>query len=236
MASKPISIAVKRIKCVNETSEVGDDEPFVVVFAADITPEEIVPGKGFIPPRAAITVTGNWTDVNDGETHGTVPLPPVPDGVSENAFTPSVVWRKHCWGLANGEAAPIDDPDNVILLVGMFEQDDGDIPNWRGTLGSLMTAALAGSVNIKQSRAALVGRLKQAFLDGVVTMRSFTPTAILNPDDIIGTVKELHLTKDDLKKARVGVHERELEFKSDGAHYIVTFEMSPHDGHLHLPA
>lgn len=230
MSTKPISIAVSKIKCVAETDEVGDDEPFVVVFTADITPELGI----FVPPRMAVTVTGNWTDVNDGETHGTLPLPPVPPGVSENIFAANVVWRKHCWGLVNGQRAPIDDPDNVIFLVGMFEQDSGEIPNWRAAFASLMLGALGGSVNIQQSRADLVGRLTQAFKDGVVNMRALTPSeAGMNPDDFFG-VKELRLSHDDLHKARHGVHHKSLEFKRDGADYVVTFVLSPNDEHIHL--
>src|SRR5262245_7018090 len=126
----PISIAVKSIKCVRATGDSGTDEPYVIVAAADVTPiVDPLTHQTATPPRLSVTITGEWHGVNDGDARGTIPLPPVPDGVSENIFPASedFVWRKHCWGLDNGKAAAIPDRDNVILLVVVGEQDDSEI-------------------------------------------------------------------------------------------------------------
>jgi hypothetical protein len=63
----PITLAVKEIKCLEETDEVGSDEPYVLVVAVDFQP---------LVPNVEATLYGFWDDVDTGETHGTM-LPPI---------------------------------------------------------------------------------------------------------------------------------------------------------------
>jgi len=64
----PITIAVTEIKCLDETSELSaSDEPYVLVVAADLQP---------LVPNVEATLYGIWVDVDAGETHNTLSLPP----------------------------------------------------------------------------------------------------------------------------------------------------------------
>ena len=48
---KPISSRFRRVKCQTKTSGPGSDEPYVVVFAADMSTT---------PPGALATLYGPW--------------------------------------------------------------------------------------------------------------------------------------------------------------------------------
>jgi len=221
--SNNIQIAVKSIHCDDDTDEATDDEPFVVVFAVDITP--LAAGVPVTLPKAAVTVTGPWSEGDDPPDHGTVKLPPLSAGQTENSLDAiPVVWRKHCWGLVNGEGAPIEDPDNVILLVSLLERDDGSNSDWRGSFEAAMTGDLAAAVNNGGSRSDLVATLKDRFNANVNTVRKI---GFPNRDDQIGLSKELRLDNDDLKAARKGTTTKSLRFQGDGgADYTVNFELT----------
>ena len=55
---KPITIAVSKIHCIEETRGPGSDEPYIIVFAADMTK---------LPPDVQSTLYGPYSDVDTGE-------------------------------------------------------------------------------------------------------------------------------------------------------------------------
>ena len=63
---KPIKLALRKVKCQTKTSGPGSDEPYVVVFAADMSTT---------PPGALATLYGPWGDVDSGDTPDHAPDP-----------------------------------------------------------------------------------------------------------------------------------------------------------------
>lgn len=203
----PITIAVQEIKCIEETNEVGSDEPYVLVVGVNLKP---------LVPNVEAVLYGAWDDVDTGETHGTMPLPPDFDPNVFDAIP--VVWRKPFWGL-NGQPVAINDPDDVIFLVALMENDDGKPQAARGLVKSAVVASLASSRQEKR-RAVRIQKLI-ADMNSALAL----PTGAPNFDDQIGSVQELQLTSQDLSLASTGVHTKSLRFAGDGGKYDVVFEL-----------
>ncbi|HEY9048141.1 MAG TPA: hypothetical protein VIN08_19680 [Ohtaekwangia sp.] len=128
-----LTLAVKSIKSITESSGLGSDEPYVLVTAAKLS--------GVIP-QLEVTLYGPWSDVDEGETHGTLVLPK--QLLPEDTFAGQVV-RQPFWGLDNVNAAPIAHPDEVVFIVSVMENDGGDPHNLRSFIKLAAIASLAAS-------------------------------------------------------------------------------------------
>jgi len=202
----PITIAVKEIKCIEETDEIGSDEPYVLVVAVDLQP---------LVPNAEAALYGIWDDVDTGETHGTMPLPV---GADPDIFDslPFVI-RKPFWGL-NRQPALINNPAQVIFLVALMENDNGKPKAARGLVKGAAVASLASSTNANRAE-----RIKRLIAD--INSALSIPTGFPNFDDQVGSTQELQLTSQDLSLASTGVHTKSLRFTGDGGKYDVVFEL-----------
>jgi len=205
----PINIAVSSIECWNETGgEIGDDSPYVLVFAIDLATA--------IPAPVA-TLVGPWTGVTDGEHHGTInPIPNLPD-----SLTGQVVKRPF-WS-TTGAAKLIAKPNDVIFLIMMVEHDNSDLPGLRVLLEALLTSKVPAIRS--EDRAHAVAALIKTLNDGFGKARqdfTFPP----NFDDQIGPARELRLSTLDLKLAAFRKHHMSLDFRGDGGSYTVNFELT----------
>ena len=218
MASTPVTIAVKSIQCLKETSDSGSsDEIYVVSLAVDLRRINGIVAA----PTLRVAVTGTWESVDEGDVGHTVPPPPnFPEGLDGIA----VVWRKRCWGIV-GTPDFIDRPRDVIILSALMEEDDrfGDV---RAVVTGLMTGGLAslllpfntGQINRTQLRDQLLALFKSA----VKTAAAGFPSS----DDQVGPVQALELTVADLEAARVGTTVKSLHFQGQGGDYHVYYELS----------
>jgi hypothetical protein len=202
----PITVAVRSIKCIEETDEVGSDEPYVIVVAANLTGT---------PPGVEATRYGPWDDVDKGELHETVPLP-LPPGFPEFLMNIGHITRRPFWGLDNKTAQKIRHTKDVIFLVAVLENDDGEPDAARvlakeAVLGSLV-ASMASPRPI---------RVQKAIHD--MNAALVLPTGGPSFDEHIDSTKELDLTATDLLRPILGPHSRELSFAGDGGHYTVEF-------------
>jgi hypothetical protein len=202
-----VKIAVTKVKCFSDTDEWNSDEPYVLVTGVNL--------KALVP-TVEVTRYGPWNDVDDGDTRTTFPISP------DLPFDPDPMglvgtFRKPCWGL-DGKAAPINNPDDVALLVSLMENDDGDVSAMRTLVKSAAVVSLAASTS--SDRATRVKKL-QADIDGALQI----PTGAPNFDDPIGATQEFRLTKDLLD---VNGHKKtkSLTFKSDGGRYEVSLEIT----------
>jgi hypothetical protein len=216
--STPITIAVKSIQCLNETSDSGSsDEIYVVSLAVDL--HKI---NGIVPaPTLRVAVTGTWTSVDEGDVGHTVPTPP---GFPEGLDGIPVVWQKRCWGIA-GTPASIDNPAEVIILSALMEEDDrlGDVRSlvtglMAGDLASLLLPFNTGQITRNQLR----DQLLALFNGAVKTAAAGFPSS----DDQIGSAKALELTAADLQAARTGTTVKSLRFQGQGGDYHVFYELS----------
>ena len=226
----PISIAVTKVQCVDDTEEFDSDEPFVVVFVADVSRRIAVPGSPTITiPSAATTVTGPWNDADAGETLETLPILPILPRDSWNKFEAAMgqVLRKPCWAF-DGGLAVIQDPDDVIILAAVVEEDSRGHESLRGIVHGLMfasvTALINDVVNGQMSRATMIARLREDMESAIEAGRK---TSVPDFSDKVGKVQELRLTDEDLDVAGHGTRIRRLSFGAGGDEggYRVRFEL-----------
>lgn len=206
--SIPVKIAVTKVKCIIDTDEWNSDEPYVLVTGINL--------KALIP-NVEVTRYGPWEDVDDGETRITIPIPPAFPGGDPDPLGTIGLFRKPCWGL-DGKPAAISNPDDVILLVSLMENDDGDPNAARELVKGATVTSLAASMNI--NRATRVTKLIND-INGALQI----PTGAPNFDDNVGSTQELRLSKELLdvngcKKSKC------LTFNGDGGRYQVCFEIS----------
>jgi hypothetical protein len=184
-----IYITLDSIRCHTETDEVGADEAYVIATSVDLETPSLVPNS-----RAYLY--GPFQDVDDQETHF-------------SGF-------QSIWGL-NGEERALPNPDGVIFIVSLIENDDGDTENLRGIIALAATGAL--SATIGASRATRVSRLLQDINSAMGTV-----TGGPNFDDKIG-VQELSITPGDIDLAETGNPAfRALRFQGAGVDYTTTFK------------
>jgi len=176
-----LSIAMQSIKSLDDSTEVGSDEPYVLVTAANLA--------GLIP-QVEVTLYGPFEDTDKGETHSTVVAPAgLPKPIAD-AINGSPLGRRPFWALDNKTSAPIASPNDVVFIVSVMENDDGK-PN---TLRTLVKLAAVGSL-AASSGMARATRVKKLIAD--IGGALGTPTGAPNFDDVVGT-HELVLTAADL--------------------------------------
>ncbi|KZS42538.1 hypothetical protein AWE51_03595 [Aquimarina aggregata] len=124
-----IKISLEKIKCNEETNEVGSDEPYVLVTAVDYSTT---------PPAFEVVRYGPFNDVDQGETHKVLPNSPV------------------FWGLNNKEAQ-LTNSNDAVFIVALMENDDGDAETLRGIVKGIVASSVLGSLNF--SRAERVSKL-----------------------------------------------------------------------------
>lgn len=216
MADVPLTVAVHSIRCLEETDEVGADEPYVLAFAVDLRKQL----GGFTAPVGAVELYGPWEDTDQNEVK-TVVLASSPTAAALKKSFPHWRFPEPFWGIG-GKPTPIGSPDDVIFLVQVMENDDATATDVRSLVNAQMIASLSGAVNSDMNRSELVNHLKIAMRDATEMARK---TGIPNRDDRVGGVQELRLTSSDLSKARSGSHQTTIEVAGDGGKYRVRFEM-----------
>lgn len=211
--AKTISIALTKLLCIEETDGffLEDDEPYVVVFAADL--------MSF--PSAVEVTTYPFRNVSSGEVHVTIPLIPQLGDIDPLGEL-GLPFRRLCWGI-NGKPTPIPDPDRVVLLVGLMENDSAKINAVRTTVKSMLTASLVAGVGARLSRDELVSKLIKDMNGALDTGAA---TGGLDPDERIGSVKELRIKKKDLVSGASATVIKRLDYYGEGAHYRVRFELT----------
>lgn len=203
-----IKIYLREMRCIEETDEAGDDEPYVLVssvnLAATTAITATVPGTNQtatiqVPAPASTVVLYDWTKDFSDDDRQLVPGAP-----------------ESFWGV-NGFPATLTNPDDVIIMVSLMEEDDGQPGVLRGLLRATVVASVAGSMAF--SRDDRVRMLRQD-IDSVL----HTPTGAPNYDDVVGT-QELRFTVQELADAENFITVRkDVEIAGDGGRYRLTFE------------
>jgi hypothetical protein len=193
-----IQIYLQSIHCNEETDEVGADEPYVLVSTVNLASSVNVAGFP-VPLPAFDVVRYSFDDVDEGETH----LAP----------GPSVSF----WGINSQLGGPLADPDTVIFIVSLMEQDNGDSEALRGIVKGIVGGSVLGSLTASRSD-------KVAALLRDINSAMGTPTGAPNFDDKIG-LQELRFTRDELRRAENNeIVRRSIEIDGDGGRYQLTFE------------
>jgi hypothetical protein len=113
----PVKIAVTSIHSIKGTSEIGSDEPYVIVTAVDLSS---------LVPSLESTLYGPLS-MNAGESKPTGGPP--------------------FWSINNKTGKTISDPSQVIFIVAMMENDDGSPSAARVIIKGAAVASLTASIN-----------------------------------------------------------------------------------------
>ncbi len=202
-----VKIALTKMRCLIETDEVGSDEPYVLVFAAQI---KKVGGLVNVP-AANTTKYGPWGGVDKGELVQTAVV------IGGKQILPSA----NCWGL-NGKPQEIKSPSDVIILVALMENDDASTGGIRAGLHAQMFASITSYANGGMTRSDIVKKLKKDMKD---VLTGVTVTGIPNNDDFVN-VAELSFSQAAIDKANTQMVAKNLELSGDGGKYRLRFEMS----------
>ncbi len=159
-----INIYLSHIHCDEETDEVGNDEPYVLVVAVALTPS--ITGVSVQAPIASDVIVYPFRGMH---TDGRAAF-----GIFESF-----------WGIG-GIPSPLVNPNDAIFIVAMMENDDGDPQLARGFVDAAVNASLIESLAL--ARPAKV----TALIHDVESARRI-PTGFPNFDDAIGTPQELYL-------------------------------------------
>ncbi|TCP67104.1 LGFP repeat-containing protein [Baia soyae] len=192
-------IYFKRFRCHEETDEVGEDEPYLFVAAINLAATVTIAGFPVPLPAYEVVRYGPYGGVDGAETHAA--------GDISQCF----------WGLDN-RSTPLDNPDQVIFIFALMENDNGNAEALRDFVKGTISSTLFGSLNL--SRPDRVTKLIRD-ITGILK----TPTSIgLNLDDVI-SVQELRFTRDELNAANPSVFEKSVRVQGDGGDYTLTFEV-----------
>ena len=192
-------IYLTKVRCDEETDEVGSDEPYVLVTAVNLAARVNVGGFPVPIPAYEVVRYGPFGDVDKGETH----------------FAPGI--SQSFWSLTN-TSEELNDPDNVIFIVSLMENDSGDPEVLRGIVKGIIGGSIFGSLSFQRR-----DQVDKLINDINSVLR--TPTGAPNFDDKVGIPQELQFSKEELTKAESGhTVSKTLEFSGDGGHYTLTFE------------
>ncbi len=117
----PVKITVGAIRCEKGTGEVGNDEPYVIATACDLSS---------VVPQIESTLYGS-VSTGTGEVK-------YPGG---NPF----------WFIDNATGKVISDPSTVALIISLVEHDDGSPDAARALAKTAATASLANSIGLSRA-------------------------------------------------------------------------------------
>ncbi|NJO17042.1 MAG: hypothetical protein HC877_15270 [Thioploca sp.] len=185
-----LTLAVKSITSIDDSTEASADEPYILVVAADLT--------GLLP-AVEVTLYGPWADVEKGETHGTLAIPiGFPESLLDLLAAFNVL-RRPFWGLNNKTPAPIANVSDVAFFVCVMEHDDGSPSLLRQLVKGASTLAAINGKTAGLTKPDITKKIKEAITDVIGT-----PTGIPNYDDVVG-VQQLILTANDLNPPPSGI-------------------------------
>ena len=172
---------VESVVCHAASSEVLADEPYLLIASFDMTNSVNLGVVGFTLPAIDVFKYGPWLGVNEGETQYASHLS------SNPAF----------WDL-DSDPRPIAEPQDVIFLVAMCENDASSPDSIRGGVKDVLLAARATNTNqdyadyVRVMISNMTGTIETIRVEGMDPLH-------LNEDELFG-VKQLALTTGDLDR------------------------------------
>lgn len=194
-----IQAYLSNLHCNEETSELGADEPYLFVITVNLAATLDV--EGFPVPLPAFEVVryGPFEDVDKDETH----------------FAPGI--DQSFWGV-NGASTSLVNPDDVIFIVALMENDELNPDTLRTLVKGAVGASLLGSLALERPD-------KVAALIRDVNSALASPIAASPLDDKVGDPQELRFSQEELVQAESGqIVSKSLVFAGDDGQYTLVFE------------
>lgn len=205
-------LKVFRIVCLSDSTEAGNDEPYLIVFAADFNAPV---------PQAAATLYGPYV-MGDSPTWNKTTTVDDADPAASNSID-----ELPFWGF-DGQPRAIADPSKVLILVALCESDnDVDFSN---TVRTNVQAALGGALTQYALSQMPFDTIKlrlpqdmQGFVDQFIVAHG------IEADERLGDVQLVVLTQQELDDASKHDVQRVLKFKSQKheSEYDVAIRISP---------
>jgi hypothetical protein len=212
------TLAVKSIKSIDDSTELGSDQPYVLVVAVNLT--------SFIP-AIQVTLYGPWGSVSKGELASTLALPPNLPQSAVDLLAGFNVIRQSFWGL-NRQPAPIDQVSDVAFFVCVMENDDGAPMVLRTLVKAAAIGGFLGAIppSLPIPTAVPNANQRKDIINAIaedIKGALKTPTGFPNFDDVVG-VQQLVLQKTDLV---LGTHDLPVLHFAGGKEgtFNVTIEM-----------
>ena len=218
MSQIPVFMALSHLACHEQQDDElpvidsEDDEPYVIVLSVQLAASGLM---GLMPSGELFQI-GPLEDVDAG-THRSAPA-------------------NTLWGL-RGEATALDSADHAILFIALLEHDNADPALVFSSTAGPVSAGLVGLWANAQARAdqsqeekldLFVEDVRRSLEQTLDTFRSIRPpTAVIDPDDLIGPVQVLRWDQSEVDLATTHRQRvsRTLTFRGDGAHYDLTIEL-----------
>ncbi|WP_212903105.1 hypothetical protein [Clostridium polyendosporum] len=195
-SNRCLTINLNTIKCVREINESSaSEEPYVLVTSVDLRRNI----AGVSPVNLNVVRYGIWEDFDEGET-------------KTNSGPPF-------WGV-NHKPEDIANIDDVIFIVSLLENDNGNPDQYRTLVLTVATISLNSTLG-EPDRSVRARRLLQDITNALNGVDLPIPFAL--DDDHIGTV-ELRLDGSDLISA--GTKQKKLTIRSAEGHYELTFQIT----------
>ncbi len=191
--SKLFRIAFMEMRCLEETSESSASDEPYAVF--------FTADLHGLVPKMSVYRTQVFEDTDEGEL--------------------KKQWVR-IWGV-NQKAQTITDPDKVIILVALMENDESDPEFVLATARGLMFANLMALVSSGINRPEMITSLIKAFN---ASLDAGVATGFPNADERLDSAKELHITPSDMVAANAATIRKNLTFSGDGGKYRLGFDMA----------
>jgi len=203
----PLTISFFQLRCIDDTSEANSDEPYVVFFVANLK-------SGLVATTDAKRST-LFGDVGAGDERVELTV----DWSKKPAFNPHPVML---WGI-KGQPAPLLDPNDIIILAAVMENDSSSPDAVVSAVDSVLAAKLQAYRVNGFSRAKIVEKLitdMNGAIDAAIV------TGVIDKDERLGPAKEFQLTAQDLEQARSGATVfKNRAFYGDDAIYKVRLDI-----------
>lgn len=182
------------------------DEPYLIVYALNLPttiPTNLSPSN-FLPDARAFKI---------GTMHG------VDSG--ESVSRPTDVWD------TNGRAQVIADPNRVVILVALLEEDDSGADYVRTAVQTGMPVVIATNLPaLFTDPEGFRARLLEGMRGVIATALNLFPLPPESADDLIGAVQQIRLTRTMLNNAIVrGSVPIPLNFATSDTRYSASFRL-----------
>jgi len=181
----PLTVSFYQLRCIDDTVEYNDDEPYVVFFVANLKS-----GTLATTDAKRSTLFGG-VSAGDNRVELTIDYSKTP---------PYNLHPVMLWGVKGGPA-PITDPNDIIILAAVMENDSSSPDSVVSAVDAVLGAKLQVYRANGFSRAKIVEKL-------ITDMNGAIDAAVLtggvDKDERLGTAKEFQLTTQDLEQARNG--------------------------------
>ena len=203
MSNDLFRIAFMEMRCLQETSELSASDEPYILFFTADL-------HGLIPKMSL-----SKTKVFEGTDKGTL----------------DKQWVR-IWGV-DGNAQPIIDPDKILILVKLMENDDSDPRDLVVDCRPLLSSNCLFLAQSGKSHSDIVAQLIQVFdrkaseSAGLSAANKFIHLGgSPNADDDIGSAQELRITQTDLNNAKNRTIRKNLTFSGDGGKYRLGFDIA----------